>query len=223
MRSSRKPLLLLVCSLGLGALGTACGAVFTAGLLRDGSFGEARLPLDLGREAPRERARLRVWKPGPHRLALTTVNHDPEPVGRRFGGRVEAQIRGPKGRLLLSGGWDESVGHRMPDNFEWTLLREVRIDGGPLDRVTLEARVTEADPAFGSTNRRFSELVLRPVRTDVGMGGLINYVMLFPAALFLLLGLGAGLWLAGRGGTRVPALVNAAALAALATAWSVLS
>jgi hypothetical protein len=67
--------------------------------------------------------------------------------------------------------------------------------------MTLSARVIEADPRFAGVR---TNVHLRRRQYDPGMGGMMNYVMLVPGILFLVIALGLGANMSGRGWGRGP-------------------
>lgn len=218
-------------------IGVACLWFFVAGLLRDSHFGEAVVPLDLGTAGPWRTEAFRLWGGGPYVLWLTTLRPQPpfregeatgqgeaepggarEPPARpRYAGWIEVKILSPDGEARLDRRYDEGrLEHVAGEGMTWTRLDRLRLDGSPLRAWRLEARVLEGDPRFGSGDELRSRLLLRKDRPDVGMGGLLNYVAIVPAGLFLLASLGLALALARRGGPRAPLWISALLVAAAA-------
>lgn len=144
---------------------------------------------------------------------------DPDPSARapsRFAGRIAVRVLDPGGGVSLERAYEANrLEHRASGGMTWTRLEELRLDGLPFRSWRLEGRIVEGDPTFESGPGLRSRLLLRRDRPEVGMGGLINYVMVIPAALFLLLSLGLALGLARRGGSRAPAWISGLLLAAL--------
>lgn len=88
------------------------------------------------------------------------------------------------------------------------------LDDWPWRSWELKARVLQPDARFRTAR---SEIRLWKDRYDPGMGGLVNYVMIIPAAVLLLLALGLAALLARRGRPRplVVTLVLGAGVIAL--------
>lgn len=199
-------------------LGAACAGVFVAGLLRDTHFGEASVPLDLGAVSGERSAEFRVWRDGPYDLFLTTLHHGRVPWDSpAFSGALGVRVIRPDGgierELALDG---EELDHRLPaGGMTWTRIDELRLPGGPLGRWRLEGRVAAPDPRFAGSDLLRSRLLLRPRRSDPGMGGLLNYAMIVPATLLLLLSLALALAVAHRTGRRGTVWVSALLLLAL--------
>lgn len=209
-------------------IGLACGSIFVAGLLRDTHFGQAELPLNLGASSGWQRTEFRVWGGGEYVLWLTTLRQ-----GAPFGtadtlSRTEAQDRGFEGvlvvRILEPGGQKrlerryggEGFGGPTSGELTWVRLDSPRLDGLPFRTWRLEARVAEGDAALAAGPGVRSRLLLRKDRPDPGMGGLINYAMIFPAAAFLLLSLGLAIAIARRGGSRTPIWISGVLVTAFA-------
>ncbi len=75
-------------------------------------------------------------------------------------------------------------------------IHPLELDSSLRSRWTLKARVLDADPKFSTA---FTDIKLWKVRPDPGMGGLINYVMIIPAGIFMLVAFVASLVLAKQG------------------------
>jgi hypothetical protein len=193
-------------------LAVACFAVFVQGLARDLRVGEPVITLDPRAESDWRSASFRVWGRGSYTLRISSVNHDPRTVGRLFGGELEVRITAPEGRSWLHRAFPAgSTGHRVPDNYGDAALETLMLDDWPLRAWQLSVRVTKADPDFVAGR---TQLALRKRRYDPGMGGMMNYAMIVPGAVFLLLALALSLVLA-RGGARTPLIVTALAAAAV--------
>jgi hypothetical protein len=78
----------------------------------------------------------------------------------------------------------------------WTQLDSVQLERDLLDPMTLSARVIAADARFAGVMTRVH---LRRRQYDPGMGGMVNYIMLAPGILSLVVALGIGANIAGRG------------------------
>lgn len=215
--------------------GVACLGFFAAGLLRDSHFGEVAVPLELGEAGPWRTEAFRLWGGDPYVLWLTTLGPQPpfredeatgrgeaergtarEPTERpRYAGRIEVRLLSPDGASRIDrryGG--DRLEHVAGEGMAWTRLDRLRLEGSPLRAWRLEARVLEGDPRFGGEEAFRTRLLLRKDRPDVGMGGLLNYVAIVPAGLFLLASLGLALALARRGGPRAPLWISGLFVAA---------
>ena len=204
----------LLCLLG----GLALAGIFAAGILRDTHFGQAELPVDLGADGAWQSTDFRVWDDGPHVLWLTSLGPQPpfdpsrpasdvmDPV--RFDGRLRLRIIEPDGDVRLERSYDGgSPAHEVGEGNTWTRLAELDLRDNPVRAWRLEVRVERGDAEFDTPDVT-SRVLLRPDRPPAGMGGLINYVMIFPAAVLLLLSLVLGLLIAARGGSRAPAWIS---------------
>ena len=101
----------------------------------------------------------------------------------------------------------------------WSRLGEVTLRELPLNAWRLETRTVEGSAAFADA-RFSSRVILRPDRPDRGMGGLINYAMIVPAGLFLVLALGLAVMYGQRTGRQWPAWVSGLALLSLAALFT---
>lgn len=164
-------------------LGLCALLIFLQGLQRDQHFGGPEIVLDLSRPSEWQRQSFRVWGDSQYTLYLTTVNHEP-PFNVPFEGMIEVQVLDPQGRPLIENVMDGRLHHLRPDNMHWSNLAEMRLNTSPLRRWQLMARVIEGDPRFAGTH---STVLLRKAQAEPGMGGLVNYTMLFPALGLLLL------------------------------------
>lgn len=197
---------------GALVLALVCFGVFAQGLMRDYYTGDAVIRFDPTRAAEWRSASFRVRGEGTYRLYIASVNHDPDPVGRLFRGRLEVEVRDPDGEPVLKRTYGAgTTGHRVPDNYGDSALASLRLQGWPLRAWHLRLRVLEGDSEF-LTGR--TELRLRRQRDDPGMGGLVNYAMIVPGGIALLIALVLSLPLA-RTGTRWPLIATAAAGLAL--------
>lgn len=217
--SSPGRVLLLGAWLASALLGLACGSIFVAGLLRDTHFGQAELPLNLGASSGWQRTGFRVWGGGEHVLWLTTLRQDAPPGSEHggFEGVLVVRILAPDGKRRLErryGG--EGLGGPTSGEMTWVRLDSPRLNGLPFRTWTLEARVAEGDAALAAGPGVRSRLLLRKDRPDPGMGGLINYAMIVPAAGFLLLSLGLAIAITKRGGSRTPIWISGLLVAAFA-------
>ena len=185
------------------ALAFASGGVFAQGVLRDTRPGGVELAVDLGVPSGWREGSFEAG-PEPHVVYLTTVNHDLERVGAPLEAALEVRLVGPDGRVAFALAHPpDPLAHRMPDNMVWTELAHLeRLAPG---RWTLSARVLRGDPHFAGVRSR---VLVRPMRPSAGMGGLIHYAMMLPAAAFGALTLGLAIGIALRGGSRLPLLLS---------------
>lgn len=222
-RGSARLLLIgwLVCLVG----GVAAAGVFVAGVLRDTHFGEARLAMDLGRSGPWQSTDFRVWEDGTHVLWLSSLGpqapFDPSRPAAdtvpsvRFTGRLQLRVLGPGGESIREITYDGTdPAHVVGEGMTWTRVAELELRDSPLRTWRLEARVRQADSVFAGRPDLTSRLLLRKDREPAGMGGLITYAMMVPAAALLLASLAFGLAAARGGATRAPAWISGIAVVA---------
>ena len=201
----RRVLLSLWCLTFVLALGAS--AIFVRGLIRDYYTGDAVVRFDPAQQTEWISDSFRVWGQGSYALRLSSVNHDPVPVGRRLASEFEVLISDPRGKRVLQKTYcPGSIEHRVPDNYADTLLETLELNDWPLRSWRLQLRVINADPNFRTSR---TELRLRKQRYDPGMGGLANYVMIVPAGVLLLVSFILALFLA-RNGTSIPLYITAA-------------
>ncbi len=209
---ARRSLALTAAWLCCFALALASGGIFVSGVRRDTRPGGVELPVDLGVASG--------WLQGtfeagtePHLVHLTTVNHDPGPVGAQLDAALEVRLAAPDGRIAFAFAHPpDPLAHAMPDNMAWTEL--ARLDSLAPGRWTLSARVLRCDPRFAG---KLSRVLVRPLRPDAGMGGLASYVMMIPGIGFGAVAWALGLALAMRGRPIPLVLTTAAPL--LAWVW----
>ena len=171
--------------------------IFVQGILRDSRAGEPVLRMDLAAATDWIVVPFRAWRPGTYRLFISSVNHDPKFVGAPFAGEFEVAIIAPDGSVFFRRVYPAaSTGHVLPDNYGDSQLGVFRIDGRPLQKWSLRARVLKPDSRFVTAR---TEVKLWRNRVDPGMGGLINYVMIIPAGIFLVLAFTTSLALAAKG------------------------
>lgn len=211
-------------------LGLVSAAVLLAGILRDTHFGQAELALDLGHEGGWSGSDFRVWGGGGYVLWLTSLGPqppfdpaapDPPTMAVPYQGRFAVRILEPNGNLHRE--WTyagDEPAHIAGSGTTWSQLGDVTLRDLPLRTWRLEARTAAADPTFASGDLT-SRLLLRPDRAEVGMGGLLNYVLIVPAVLFLALSIVPALLLVRRTGRRWPAWVSALSLVMLAGLFTI--
>jgi hypothetical protein len=179
-------------------------ATFLHGVARDTHLGEARLIMSLAQQTDWRSAPFRVWGRGTYHLLLSSVNHDENFVGRVFDGKIEVKITAPDDRPILNQIYDAAIRHGVPSNYTDSRLAGLDLEDWPHKTWTLHARVLTADDDFQTTR---SELKLRKQGEELGMGGLMNYAMMFPAGIAWLIALMSALALA-KTGRRWPLLVT---------------
>jgi hypothetical protein len=182
-------------------------SIFVQGVLRDRRIGEPVLRIDLSSASDWVSAPFRVWGPGTYTLFISSVNHDPKFVGALLAGDFEVLIADPDGvrffhQVYASG----STGHLLPSNYGDSKLGSFKLDDWPLRSWMLRARVLKPDPQFNTAQ---TQIKFWKDRYDPGMGGLMNYVMIIPALVFLVLSFLVSLALAAKG-FRTPIFVTVA-------------
>lgn len=191
-------------------LGVAIATPVAFGIRRDTRAGEVTIPVSLGQAAAHTQS-FRAWTAGSYNLFISTVNFDQARVGSTFSGEVRVVMRRPGGDTLL----DRRFGpgtftHAMPYNYGDTKLATISLDAARLRPWIVSAEVTRADPSFAGVR---SEIKLWRERTDPGMGGMITYVLIFPAIVCLLLAVVLAIVLFRRGRT-VPLVMSVLAAGA---------
>jgi hypothetical protein len=178
------------------ALGLFCAGIFAAGVLRDTRAGEPSLRIDLSAPGGWSSTPFRVWGKGDYLLFLSIVNHDRGSVGARYAGEIEALVEAPGGKVVLQRIYaGDAAAPALPLNYGDRRLGAATLDHWPLRQWMLRARVLKGDPSFGTAR---SQIKFWKDRPELGMGGMMNYVMILPAGIFLLLALAIALWLAGK-------------------------
>jgi hypothetical protein len=186
-------------------------AILIQGVIRDLRVGEPVIALDPRTPSEWRSRSFRVWGQGPYTLRISSVNHDPVPVGRPLEGELDVEILDPDGRPMLQKSYPAgATGHRVPSNYGDAALEALTLDAWPLRSWQLRVRVAMADPNF-VTGR--TEIALRKHRYDPDMGGMMNYVMIVPGAIFLVIAFLLTLPLA-RTGVRLPLIVTGIAVVA---------
>ncbi len=187
------------------ALSLFCTGIVVKGVLRDNRVGEPVLSLDLARPSDWRSTRFRVWGSGTYTLFISSVNWDSTFVGEPLGAELEVAVLSPSGKPRFQRMYPaRSTGLVLPINYGDSHLADVSLRDWPVRRYTLAARVLAPDERFKTAQ---SALKLYKQRYDPGMGGMMNYVMIFPAAVFMLLAVVAAMSLA-RAGRRVPIVIT---------------
>lgn len=182
-------------------------AIFVQGVLRDRRIGEPALGIDLSSTSDWVSAPFRVWGPGTYSLFISSVNHDPKFVGAVLAGDFEVSISDPDGvrffhQVYAAGSTD----HLLPSNYADSKLASLKLDDWPWRSWMLTVRVLKPDPRFNTAQ---TQIKFWKDRYDPGMGGLMNYVMIIPAFVFLVLSFLLSLALAAKG-FRTPIFVTVA-------------
>lgn len=195
---------LLMFLLALGSIG------FVAqGLMRDFYTGDPVATVDLRMPAAWKTVPFRVWGPGVYDLYISSVNHDSAQVGRRFHGTLAVRIKAPSSTTVFERMYGaDTLDHRIPLNYGDNRLATITLDDRPWRRWELQVRVVDGDPKFQPS---ITQVKLRKQRYDPGMGGLMNYAMILPAGVFMLLALGFSIPLANVSGwvNKVPLTLSA--------------
>ena len=191
------------------ALSALSAGVFVSGIRRDTRAGEPTMHTTLAAASDWTTVPFRVWRGRSYRLFVSTVNHDPARVGRRFEGELEVVVRRPDGRVFYENRFEgDAIPHEIPDNYGDLVLARMDLDPAWVRQWTVAMRVSRPDPRFAGLR---SEVKLWSERADPGMGGLANYVMIVPAMVFAAVALLVALPLARRG-SRAPRVVTGAGL-----------
>lgn len=191
---------------GLGLLATYG---FVNGLIRDTHIGQPTMTLPLDRVG-QHTTDFRVWGKTEYVLRLSASSSDPTKVGLRLDAALEVVVRSPDGAVALQQAFDGTRADFRLSQYTDVRLATVVLHGSPWRRWSLETRVTRPDQRFEGviTQIKLWEYV------DVGMGGLLNYVLVIPAGVLMLAALGMAIRLAMRGRT-VPLFCTVPAVLAL--------
>jgi hypothetical protein len=186
-------------------LGLLCSGIVVQGILRDRHTGDPVLPLDVSQRSDWRAARFRVWGEGTYRLFIASVNWDSTRVGAPLRATLEVAVLTPNGLAAFRRQYAPgATGLLLPINYGDAELAELLLSDSPLQRWTLQARVLTPDERFKTA---ITSLKLYKQRYDPGMGGMINYVMIVPAGLFLVIAFLTALALAKRG-SRAPLVIT---------------
>ncbi len=192
--------LLYVFWLATLAVGVFCITLFLKGLMRDNRIGQPDVPVNLSSAASSASRDFRIWRAGEYDLTLSSVNHSP-PFDVPFSGKLEVIVSGPDGHVLVHRIVDGSSAHMRPNNMSWTVLDSVRLERSLGKKSRLTARVIQPDPQFAGVT---TTVHLRQRQYDPGMGGLVNFVMLFPGIVFMAVSFAIALSISHRGGGATP-------------------
>ena len=195
-------------------LGLVCLGVFMQGVLRDTHAGDPVIRVDFTSRPTSASVPFRVWGSATYALMLSSVNHDPQHVGTSLEGEFEVLILGPNENAVFRQRYAAgTTGHSVPSNYGDKTLTTIQLNDWPLRSWKLQVKLDRPDPKFRTV---LTEVKLRKQRYDPGMGGLMNYAMMLPAAVFLALALGTSLALVKR--SKVPVALTCVMLVAFAAA-----
>lgn len=211
----RKPLLLWFGWVATFSLAILCSWLVVKGVLRDRRVGEPVLALDVSQPTDWREQRFRAWGKGTYRLFISAVNWDSTHIGAPLGATLEVAVLNPRGEHAFAQQFPPgSTGLLLPINYSDAQLAELPLDGFALGHWLLRARVLGPDPRFKTAT---TTIKLHKQRYDPGMGGMMNYVMIFPAVLFTVLAFFAAVPLA-RQGSRAPIVLTILSAAVLVVA-----
>ena len=166
---------------------------------------DAVVPLNLAQTSNWAEDNLRSLQGGRFRVWISTVGFDQANESRLFAGRVDVIVRDPTGSDRFTGEVGEGgAALAKTTNSNWAEVGELEIPAAVFKPWTLFARVVAADENFRALQ---AEVILRKVRPDLGMGGLVFYVLIFPATALVLLSAFLSIVLYTRG-RRWPAAVT---------------
>lgn len=216
--NSRKNILLWLCWALAFTLAAACFAVLLQGVARDMRWGEPAIPVDFSKASGWQSESFRVWGEDTYTLFVSSVNHDPEYVGRHLTADFRVRILGADDQPVLDRLYrGETLNHKVPQGYGDVRLALLNVKGKPWRPGTLQVSVREPDPAFRTTR---SEIKLWKERPNAGMGGLANYVMMVPGGIMLILSLVLASVLAARG-RKWPLIATILLLLAIVAGMSV--
>lgn len=165
------------------------------GLVRDGHIGQPVIRVCLQRQGSYALA-FRVWGKSDYVLWLSALTQEPAPAGLRPDAALEVVLRSPDGSVKLHQIFDRPALDFRSGQYAAVRLAEATLDGWPWQQWKLEANVVRPDLRFGAIE---TDLKLWKRGAEVGMGGLLNYVLVIPAVLFALIGLGTAVRLSMHG------------------------
>ena len=178
-------------------LAVLLGAISAQGILHSIRAGEPAVPIDLSTTSEWKSASFRVWGRGTYKLFISSVNHDTKFVNVPLAGDFEVAVVDSSGRPVFENIYSAgSTDHALPSNYGDSQLSLIAINDWPLRKWTLKARVLKGDPRF---NTAHTEVKFWKERYDPGMGGMVYFVLIFPAIIFLLIAIAVSLCLAAKG------------------------
>jgi hypothetical protein len=163
----------------------------------DGGHWDAVVPLTLAQATDWAEARLRTFRGGHFRVWLSTVGFDETNKGQFFTGRVDIVVHDPSGVEKFVGSvGDKGVNLAKTVNSGWAQVGDLDIPAAWFRPWILRARVAAGDDNF---NGMTAQVILRKVRPELGMGGMVFYVLVFPAVALAILSLFLSIILLTRG------------------------
>lgn len=192
-------------------LALGASAIVVAGVRRDTRAGQPVLEIDFAQSSDWVAVPFRLWGTARHTLLLSTVSFDSTNLRAPLEGGFEVAVVNGRGDTVFRREYAPGAsGHLLPYNYGDTHLATLVLSDVPVRAWSLAARVTAPDARFAPAT---SELKLWKEQSDPGLGGVVNYLMLIPAGLFLLVGLAAALPLAAQA-RRLPLIISLAGTAA---------
>lgn len=193
-------------------LAVFCAAIVVKGVLRDRRTGEPVLAIDLARLSDWASTRFRVWGEGRYLLFISSVNWDSTFVGTSLDAAIEVAVIDPAGHPVFARVFPPgSTDHVLPMNYGDSRLAEVPLNDWPVRQWTLKARVLTPDERFRTAR---TQVKFWKQRYDPGMGGMMNYLMIVPAGVLMVLAFATALSLF-RSGRRIPMVATVVAAALL--------
>lgn len=196
----------LLCWLG----GAALTGVSLGHLLADRHVWDARVSLPVRTAGADQRASFHSFGGGEVTLFVTSFTPSAG-GGGSFRGDVAVTVineRGEIAREIRVG--PHGTAHAQTMNSAWTTLATLTAPRLWLKTWTLHARVLSADPAFAAERL---DVLLRPQRRELGMGGMVYYVTIFIGIALL-----AVAWIVAATSTsvigRVPLVLTSASVVA---------
>lgn len=212
---SRKSVLLWLGWVAAFGLAVTSSVPVVRAVLRDLRVTDPVLTLDVTQPVGWRETPFRVWGEGRHLLYISAVNWDSIHAGAALGAQLDVAVLTPNGQRAFTRRYPAgSTGLYLPLGYASARLAELDLDDDwPMRMWTMRARVRMPDDRFktaGTTLKLYKE------RYETGLGALTDYVMIVPAAFFMLLALGAALWLMSAG-RRAPILLTSITVVALVT------
>lgn len=215
---SKKTILLWIGWALAFALAAACFAVLLQGVARDARWGQPAISVDFSEVSGWQSESFRVWGEETYTLSVSSVNHDPEYIDRFLTADFRVRILGADEQPVLDRLYrGETLDHTVPRGYGDVRLATLNIKGKPWRPGTLQVRVTEPDPAFRTTR---SEVRLWKEQPELGMGGLVNYAMMVPGGIMLVLSFLFASMLASRG-HKWPLIATAMLVLAIVAGFAV--
>jgi hypothetical protein len=183
--------------------------IFIAGVWRDERPADPVLDIEVSRAGQWKSQPFRVWGDGEYKLFISSVNFDSTHLGAPLTAQLDVQVVSPGGETLFARTYGAGqTGLLLPVNYTDADLTELHLDASVMRRYELRARVVSGDARFAPAT---TQLKLYRKQYDPGMGGMINYVMIFPAMVFSAVAFVMALSLL-RGGRKWPLAVTSVML-----------